>query len=332
MPVSCSSAAAAMTTSASFGVKPCSARRPARRRGGSGAAAAAARCSSPSGRGSTSGRTSGAAPRSPAARTTTPSAADRRSRLRGMRRAGGLRSAGALICICAMASSYIARNFPRLAGATLVTALVLGISACGDDSVEVGDYANDLCTALKGWTQDIRDSQAELQESPIRAHRSRATGTRCSSSWTTRSTATDELGQEVEDAGEPDIDGGGEVRDALQEAVEDTRSRLEEARDAVGEIPADSPEDYRAAVDEFVDEPAVNARGHRRALRGRRHARARQGDRRRERLPGLARRRVGRRLDDALVAARSKPRPYCSPAARRSAGQHHQALVCRRSR
>ena len=64
--------------------------------------------------------------------------------------------------------------------------------------------------------------------------------------------ATDDLGQEVEDAGEPDIDGGGEVRDALQEAVEDTHSGLEEARDAVGEIPADSPDDYRAAVDDFV--------------------------------------------------------------------------------
>ena len=75
-----------------------------------------------------------------------------------------LRASGARMRIAAIASSYIARNSPRLVGATLVTALVLGISACGDDSVEVGDYANDLCTALKGWAQDIRDSQAELQE------------------------------------------------------------------------------------------------------------------------------------------------------------------------
>ena len=40
-----------------------------------------------------------------------------------------------------------------------MTVLALAISACGDDSVEVGDYANNLCTALKGWAQDIRDSQ-----------------------------------------------------------------------------------------------------------------------------------------------------------------------------
>jgi hypothetical protein len=152
-----------------------------------------------------------------------------------------------------MASSYIARNSPRLAGAILVTALALGISACGDDdSVEVGAYANDLCTALKGWAQDLRDSQVELQQQAEPGASLESDRDALQQFVDDAVAATDDLGQEVEDAGEPDIDGGGEVADALDEAVEDTRSRLEEARDDVGEIPADNPENYRAAVDDFV--------------------------------------------------------------------------------
>jgi hypothetical protein len=151
-----------------------------------------------------------------------------------------------------MASSYIARNCPRLVGATLVTALVLGVSACGDDSVEVGDYANDLCTALKGWTQDLRDSQAELQAKADPGASLETDRDALQQFVDDAVAATDDLRQEVEDAGEPDIDGGGEVADAFQDAVEDTRSRLETARDEVGDIPADNPEDYREAVDDFV--------------------------------------------------------------------------------
>jgi hypothetical protein len=151
-----------------------------------------------------------------------------------------------------MASSNIARNSLRLAGATALTALALAASSCGGDSVEVGDYANDLCTALKGWTKDLRDSQAELQ----------AKATPDASLETDRDAleqfvadavaATDDLKQEVEDAGEPDIDGGGDVSDAFKEAVDDTGSQLAEAQDKVGQIPADNPQDYRAAVDEFL--------------------------------------------------------------------------------
>jgi hypothetical protein len=151
-----------------------------------------------------------------------------------------------------MASSYIARNCLRRIGATLVTALALVTSGCGDDSVEVGDYANDLCTALKGWAQDIRDSQVELQQQAQPGASLESDRDSLQQFVDDAVAATDDLGQEVEDAGEPDIDGGGEVRDAFQEAVEDTHSRLEEARDAVGEIPADDPDDYRAAVDDFV--------------------------------------------------------------------------------
>jgi len=126
------------------------------------------------------------------------------------------------------------------------------MSGCGDDSVEVGDYANDVCTALRGWAQDVRDSQTELQEKSTQGASLETDRDSLQQFVDDAVAATDDLKQEVEDAGEPDIDGGGEVADAFHEAVEDTRSRLETARDDVGEIPADNPEEYRAAVDDFI--------------------------------------------------------------------------------
>jgi len=126
------------------------------------------------------------------------------------------------------------------------------MSGCGDDSVEVGDYANDVCTALRGWAQDVRDSQTELQKKSTQGASLETDRDSLQQFVDDAVAATDDLKQEVEDAGEPDIDGGGEVADAFHEAVEDTRSRLETARDDVGEIPADNPEEYRAAVDDFI--------------------------------------------------------------------------------
>lgn len=133
-----------------------------------------------------------------------------------------------------------------------MTALVLAASGCGGDSVEVDDYANDLCTALKGWTQDLRDSQAELQQKATPDSSLETDRDALEQFVADAVAATDDLKQEVEDAGEPDIDGGGDVSDAFQEAVDDTRSQLEEAQDKVSQIPADNAQDYRAAVDEFL--------------------------------------------------------------------------------
>jgi len=140
----------------------------------------------------------------------------------------------------------------RAIALTAVLAIGLLASSCGDDSADVGDYANDLCTALKGWTQDLRDSQAELQAKATPDASLESDRDALEQFVADAVAATDDLKQEVEDAGEPDIDGGRDVSDAFQEAVDDTRDQLEEAQDKVGQIPADNPQEYRAAVDEFL--------------------------------------------------------------------------------
>ena len=73
----------------------------------------------------------------------------------------------------------------------------MGTSGCGDDSVEVGDYANDVCTALRGWAQDVRDSQTELQEKSTQGASLETDRDSLQQFVDDAAAATDELKQEV---------------------------------------------------------------------------------------------------------------------------------------
>jgi hypothetical protein len=140
------------------------------------------------------------------------------------------------------------------AAPALIAAVAVAASGCGggDDPVAVGDYANDLCTALRGWSSELRDHQAKLQAGATAGASPESDRDALREFVDGAAAATDDLVQEVEDAGEPDIDGGGDVADAVRSAVTDTRERLEQAKDDVADIPTDNPEDYRAAADDFV--------------------------------------------------------------------------------
>ena len=130
--------------------------------------------------------------------------------------------------------------------------LAVLVSACGgDDAVAVDDYANDLCTALTGWTESLRDRQVELQEGAEPGASPEADRDALQRFVDGAVAASETLVDEVEAAGEPDIDDGGEVAELFRSAAEDTRSELQEAQDEVAQIPTDPPEAYRTAVDEF---------------------------------------------------------------------------------
>jgi len=136
----------------------------------------------------------------------------------------------------------------------LIAGLAVLVPACGEDSVAVDDYANDLCTALTGWTQALRDRQAELQEG-VEPGRSPEEDRDALQQFVEGAVEeSDALVDDVEAAGEPDIEDGGEVADAFRTAVQDTRDELEEARDDVAQIPTDPPGAYRTAVEEFTTE------------------------------------------------------------------------------
>jgi hypothetical protein len=124
-------------------------------------------------------------------------------------------------------------------------------SACGEDSVAVGDYANDLCTALTTWTDALRERQLELQEGAEPGQSSEEDRDALQQFVDGAVAASDTLVENVEAAGEPDIDDGGEIAETFRSAAEDTRSELEDAQEEVAQIPTEPPDAYRMAVDEF---------------------------------------------------------------------------------
>lgn len=131
----------------------------------------------------------------------------------------------------------------------------MAVSACGgDDSVAVEDYANDLCTALTQWTDTLRDRQAELQEEAGSGAAPQDSREALQRFVDGAVDASEQLVDDVDAAGVPDIDDGEEVADAFREAVEETLSQIEEAQAGVGDIPTDTPSAYRTAVDEFLTE------------------------------------------------------------------------------
>jgi hypothetical protein len=152
-------------------------------------------------------------------------------------------------------SSYIDRNIPRRAWlAVLAAAAAVFLPGCGEDPVAVDDYANDLCTALVGWTDELRERQTELQEGSA-PNRSPEDDREALERFVEGAVAaSDRFVEEVEAAGEPDIENGEEAADAFRAGAEETRDELEQAREDVAELPTDSPATYRAAVEEFIGE------------------------------------------------------------------------------
>jgi hypothetical protein len=143
----------------------------------------------------------------------------------------------------------------------LIAVLALFVSACGDDdddgggdSVAVGDYASDICTAFTDWTQAIQNRQTDLEEG-LQPGASPQEGKDALQGFLDDAVeASDQLVEDVEGAGVPDTENGEEAADALQAAAEGARAQLEEAQADVGDLPTDSPQAFSEAADEFGNE------------------------------------------------------------------------------
>lgn len=140
----------------------------------------------------------------------------------------------------------------------LLALLALFISACGDDddgggggSAEVGDYASDICTAFTDWTKAIQERQTELQ-SGLKPGASPQEGKEALQGFLDDAvSASDQLVEDVEAAGTPDTDNGGEAADALQAAAQGARDQLAEAQEDVANLPTDSPQAFSDAAGKF---------------------------------------------------------------------------------
>lgn len=145
---------------------------------------------------------------------------------------------------------------------TLIAALALFVSACGGDddngdggdTVAVGDYASDICTAFTDWTESIQERQGDLQ-SGLEPGASPEEGRDALQGFLDDAvTASDELVDDVDEAGVPDTENGEQAADALQGAAEDARDQLAEAQEGVGDLPTDDPQEFGQAASEFGNE------------------------------------------------------------------------------
>jgi hypothetical protein len=137
----------------------------------------------------------------------------------------------------------------------LIAATALFLSACGgggsSDKASAGNYASDICNAFTDWTTAIQDRQTDLTAA-VKPGASPQEGKDALAGFLDAAVkASDTLVQDVEDAGTPDADNGADAAAALKKAAEDARSKLQDSRDKVDQLPTDSPQAFSAAAKTF---------------------------------------------------------------------------------
>ena len=143
---------------------------------------------------------------------------------------------------------------------TLIAASALLVTACGDDddggggggeSVSAGDYASDICAAFLGWRDSIQERQQDLQEG-LSPGISPQEGREALGGFLGDAVnASDELVTNVEEAGTPDTENGDKAATALQDAAQEARDELEEARADVADLPTNDRKAFSAAADQL---------------------------------------------------------------------------------
>lgn len=151
--------------------------------------------------------------------------------------------------------SFRSNSLALLAGASLL------LAACGDDDggggdekVSATDYASAVCTAFGDWRTEIQEQRDELQaglEPGITPEEGKES---LQGFLGNVVDATDQLVSDVDDAGTPEAENGGEVAEALQKIAGEAQSELEGAEAKVDELPTESREAFGAAASSFGTE------------------------------------------------------------------------------
>jgi hypothetical protein len=117
----------------------------------------------------------------------------------------------------------------------------------GGDSVSAGEYASSICTGVDEWfqaiqaqTEQLTDAAADLEGDLDGAKES------IEGYIDDVIVATDALLEEVDAAGEPDVENGAEVAAALEEGFENVKGEFEQAKEDIGAVSTDDPEEFTA--------------------------------------------------------------------------------------
>ena len=111
------------------------------------------------------------------------------------------------------------------------------------DTVSATEYATGVCGAIAGWVDDIQglnqDLAANLDPSSIDALKETMVGFLDDVTG-----ATDDVIDEVEAAGIPDVDDGEAAAEAVLSALRDSRAVFEDARDRVQGLSTADPDAF----------------------------------------------------------------------------------------
>lgn len=142
-----------------------------------------------------------------------------------------------------------------LAFAGLSSAALLFASCGGGDSLEKVD-ADD-------WVQDVCDEAVDFEEDFSRAGEDLSVVNEgdpeeikdgIDEFVDSATSLIDEFVEAVEEVGEPDIDGGGDVIQAIRDHADDQKGSLTDFRDDVNDLDDDDEEDFRDDVLDLLDE------------------------------------------------------------------------------
>jgi hypothetical protein len=157
----------------------------------------------------------------------------------------------------------------KLRGSLFGAVLVAGamwLGACGGGDGDDGDgggggetvsadaYAAAFCNAFGAWIDEVGNLSSGLQ-SGLQPGLSEEEGQEVLRDFLGAIlTATDQLADDLDSAGAPDVENGEEFADALAGAIDDARAALATAQEGVEELPLDSPEGFQEASDELGNE------------------------------------------------------------------------------
>jgi uncharacterized lipoprotein NlpE involved in copper resistance len=132
---------------------------------------------------------------------------------------------------------------------TLVASAGLALAGCGGDDDGGGGksasaYASDVCTAAKDWVGAIQQRSNEVRGA-LQPGASPAEGKRVLRDFLDDTvTETEQFSQAVRDAGTPDVERGDAAANALQEAADEAKGILENARSQADRLPTDDREEF----------------------------------------------------------------------------------------
>lgn len=117
----------------------------------------------------------------------------------------------------------------------------------GGETVSPSAYATSICTGVDDWFQAIQSHTEQLNAATADLEGDLDGAKESIQTYIDDVVvATDELLEEVEDAGQPDVDEGDEVAAALHDGFEQVKAEFEKARDEIDAVGTDDAEEFVA--------------------------------------------------------------------------------------